>query len=84
MEYEPPRTPSAPLTPGAQLDLSLQDWSEQFHEEETKENQDISCQQDICVLDAMMDVQNSEHRDLQPPSPIGIPGYMFSMFCTVE
>lgn len=78
MEYEPPLTPSAPLTPGAQLELSLQDWSDRFHKDETKENQDISCQQDICDLDTMMDVQNSEARDLQPPSPIGMPGYMFN------
>lgn len=71
MEYDSPLTPSAPLTPGAQLHLVLQEWSE----EETKQNQYRQLQQDNCDLDAIMDVQNIEHQDLEPPSPIGIPGY---------
>lgn len=77
MEYESPLTPPAPLTPGAQLDLGMQDWSDPFHKEETKENQYNSCQRAICGLDVMIDLQNSEPQDLQPPSPIGLPGDMF-------
>lgn len=80
MELEPPVTPSAPLTPGAQLELSLQDWSAEFHREETEENRYTSCQQDTCDLDAMMELQTSKPQDhLRPLSPIGLPGYMSSM-----
>nr|XP_020446083.1 histone-lysine N-methyltransferase SETD1B-like [Monopterus albus] len=69
VELEPPLTPSAPLTPGAQLGLGHQDWSDPFHREETEENQ----YQDTCDLDAMMELQTSKPEDLQPPSPIGLP-----------
>lgn len=80
MELESPVTPSAPLTPGAQLELDLQDWSDSFHREETEENQYTFCQQDTCDLDVMMELQTSEPQDhLQPLSPIGLPGYMSSM-----
>lgn len=80
MELEPPVTPSAPLTPGAQLELGLQDWSAEFHREETEENRYTSCQQDTCDLDAMMELQTSKPQDhLRPLSPIGLPGYMSSM-----
>lgn len=82
MELEPPVTPSAPLTPGAQLELELdlQDWPAPFHREETEENHYTSCQQDTCDLDAIMELQSSEPQDhLQLLSPIGLPGYMSSM-----
>ncbi|KAM9360692.1 histone-lysine N-methyltransferase SETD1B-A-like [Symphorus nematophorus] len=65
MELEPPVTPSAPLTPGAQLELDLQDWSAQ----ETEENLFTPCQHDT-----MMELQTSEPQDhLQLLSPIGLP-----------
>ncbi|XP_070690401.1 histone-lysine N-methyltransferase SETD1B-A-like [Pempheris klunzingeri] len=74
MELEPPVTPPAPLTPGAQLELSLQDWSAPLHGEEDEEEQCTSCQQDDCELDAVMELQTSEPQDhLRPPSPIGLP-----------
>ncbi|XP_049434823.1 histone-lysine N-methyltransferase SETD1B-A-like isoform X3 [Epinephelus fuscoguttatus] len=75
MELEPPVTPSAPLTPGAQLELGLQDWADPFHREGTAENQYASCRQDACCdLDIMMELQTSEPQDhLRPPSPIGLP-----------
>ncbi|XP_044222898.1 histone-lysine N-methyltransferase SETD1B-A-like isoform X2 [Thunnus albacares] len=68
MELEPPVTPSAPLTPGSQLELGLQDWSDPFSREEPEENQYTSQQ----GLDIMMELQSSEPQDLQPPSPIGL------------
>lgn len=81
MELEPPVTPSAPLTPGAQLEL--QDWSDPFHREDPEENQYTSCQQDTCDYDVMMELQTSEPQDhLRPPSPIRLPGDLFSMLCS--
>lgn len=72
MELEPPVTPSAPFTPGAQLELGLQDWSDPDHIEE---NPDRSYQQDTFDLDVMMDLQTSGPPSLlRPPSPIACPG----------
>ncbi|XP_040928361.1 histone-lysine N-methyltransferase SETD1B-A-like [Betta splendens] len=73
MEYESPHTPSAPLTPGAQLDLGLQGWSDPFHKDQTKERQSSCCHRDICEVDVMMDLHDSEPQDLQPPSPVELP-----------
>ncbi|XP_060895027.1 histone-lysine N-methyltransferase SETD1B-A-like [Labrus mixtus] len=76
MELEPPVTPSAPLTPGAQLELELelQDWSTPSHREETEENEFTSFQQEICDLDTMMELQTSKPQEiLHPLSPIGLP-----------
>ncbi|XP_054466087.1 histone-lysine N-methyltransferase SETD1B-A-like [Anoplopoma fimbria] len=74
MELEPPATPSAPLTPGAQLELGLQDWSDPFHKEETEENQHTSCHLDTCDLDVMMEFHTSKPQNhMRPPSPIGRP-----------
>ncbi|XP_034546920.1 histone-lysine N-methyltransferase SETD1B-like isoform X2 [Notolabrus celidotus] len=74
MELESPVTLTAPLTPGAQLDLDLQEWSTPSYMEETEENQYTSCQEDICDLDAIMELQTSEPQDhLQPLSPVGLP-----------
>ncbi|KAM9858173.1 histone-lysine N-methyltransferase SETD1B-A-like [Aulostomus maculatus] len=69
MEIELPVTPSAPLTPGAQLEMDLQDWSDPFNRGEPEESKSIG-QLD---LDVPMELQLSDHRDLQPPSPIGLP-----------
>lgn len=78
MELEPPITPSAPLTPGAQLELCLQDWSDPSQREETEENQYTSCQQDACDMDTIMELESSKSQD-RLLSPIGPPGYMSSM-----
>lgn len=83
MEYEAPHTPSAPLTPGAQLDVDPQDWSNSFDKADTKENQSSFRRRDICDLHVRMDLQNSEPQDLQPPSPIGRPGYLSPCFIPV-
>ncbi|KAM7416241.1 hypothetical protein PAMA_018355 [Pampus argenteus] len=68
MELEPPVTPSAPLTPGSQLEQELQDWSDPFCSEEPEEDRYTSQQ----GLNVMMALQTSEPQDLQPPSPIGL------------
>ncbi|KAK2837545.1 hypothetical protein Q5P01_014757 [Channa striata] len=73
MEYERPLNLSAPLTPGAQLDLALQEWSDPFHNVETEENPYTSHQRDICDIEAMMELQNGEPQDVQLPSPIRLP-----------
>ncbi|TNN86481.1 Histone-lysine N-methyltransferase SETD1B-A [Liparis tanakae] len=71
MELEPPVTPPAPLTPGAQLELGLQDWSDPFYKE-PEENQYTSCQRDACDSDLTTELHTSEpHNRLRPPSPIG-------------
>ncbi|XP_062418405.1 histone-lysine N-methyltransferase SETD1B-A-like [Pungitius pungitius] len=74
MELEPPVTPSAPFTPGAQLELGRQDWSDPDHNEETEENLDRSYQRDPFDLDVLMDLQTSGPQDrLRTPSPTGCP-----------
>ncbi|XP_030000084.1 histone-lysine N-methyltransferase SETD1B-like [Sphaeramia orbicularis] len=73
MELEPPVTPSAPLTPGAQLELDPPDWSVPFLREGTNENELTPCQQDSCDVDAMMELQTTSPLDLQLPSPIRPP-----------
>ncbi|XP_069380182.1 histone-lysine N-methyltransferase SETD1B-A-like [Paralichthys olivaceus] len=72
MELEPSLDSAAPLTPGAQLDLCLQDWSDPLHTED-RENQCTDCQQDSQDFDALMELQTSAPQDLQPPSPLGLP-----------
>uniref|UniRef100_A0A7N8XPE1 Histone-lysine N-methyltransferase SETD1B-like n=1 Tax=Mastacembelus armatus TaxID=205130 RepID=A0A7N8XPE1_9TELE len=73
MELDPPLTPSAPLTPGAQLGLGLQDWSDLFQRGKTNENQYTPCLQDTYHLDCIMELQTSEPQGLLPPSPMGLP-----------
>lgn len=77
MELEPPL--NSPLTPGAQLDLGLQHWSDAFQREEREEDQYTSHHQDICDMDALMELQAREPRDLQPPSPLRLPGIVSSL-----
>lgn len=74
VELEPPPTPSAPLTPGAQLELNQQGWSELFQRQEMEENHHTSCQEDTYYFDALMELNASEPQDLQPPSPLGLSG----------
>ncbi|XP_029365719.1 histone-lysine N-methyltransferase SETD1B-like [Echeneis naucrates] len=62
MEHEPPLIASAPLTPGAHLDLCIQDWS--------SPDQYTTGQQDICDMDVLLRLQPREPQDLQPPSPL--------------
>ncbi|KAM6931412.1 histone-lysine N-methyltransferase SETD1B-A-like [Xenentodon cancila] len=68
LELEPPVTPSAPLTPGAQLDQDLQNWLDKCHSEKTEDNH-TSCQHDPCDTIATMELQPSETWDLSPGSP---------------
>ncbi|KAM3867666.1 histone-lysine N-methyltransferase SETD1B-A-like [Diretmus argenteus] len=80
MELEPPVTPTAPLTPGAEMELALLDWSKGPHRDEPEEDQYASCQHDPSVLDALMEFQTSEHQGhQQPPSPIGLPAVNFDV-----
>lgn len=76
LELEPPITPSAPLTPGAQLEVYLQGWSGSFQQEENWVNHYTSCLQDTCDLDTVTELQHSEPQDhLQLVSPL-ISGWM--------
>lgn len=71
MELEPPVTPSAPLTPGAQLELCMHHWSGQ----ETEVNQYSSCRQDTCELDNIMELHIDKSQEtLMLLSPVGLPG----------
>ncbi|KAM4576993.1 histone-lysine N-methyltransferase SETD1B-A-like isoform 1-T1 [Odontesthes bonariensis] len=71
VELESPPTPSAPLTPGAHLDLDLQDWLDMCRMDQIEKNQG-SCQQDTYDLDAVVEPQPVETQDLQPTSLIGL------------
>lgn len=71
MELEPPVTPSAPLTPGAQLELCMHHCSGQ----ENEVNQNSSCRQDTCELDNIMELHIDNPQDtLLLLSPVGLPG----------
>ncbi|XP_040010654.1 histone-lysine N-methyltransferase SETD1B-like [Xiphias gladius] len=83
VELEPPLNSSGPLTPGAQLDLCKQAWSDPFQREE-RENQYTPCQQDTCDLGALMELQSSEPQDLQPPSPLGLPAEELNLDVEME
>ncbi|XP_053276268.1 histone-lysine N-methyltransferase SETD1B-A [Pleuronectes platessa] len=73
MELDPSLSSAAPLTPGAQLDLYLQDWSDPFQMGDGEENQCTDCQQDTQDFDALMELQTRASHNLQPPSPLGLP-----------
>lgn len=71
MELEPPVTPSAPLTPGAQLELCMHHCSGQ----ETEVNQNSSCRQDTSELDNIMKLHIDKPQEtLLLLSPVGLPG----------
>ena len=78
MELEPPATPSAPLTPGAQLDLDLREWSERDLREAPGGGQRAISHCDTSELDIAMEFQPSASPDhLRPPSPIGVAGLIY-------
>lgn len=76
IELEPPVTPSAPLTPGTQLELCMHHCSGQ----ETEVNQNSSCRQDTCrqdtcELDNIMELHIDKPQEtLLLLSPVGLPG----------
>lgn len=81
MDLEPPATPSAPLTPGTELDLL--DGSEPvLRDQPWEEKHSVCLTRDVfgrtsCTSrpDPGMELLSSEHHhDLQAPSPIGLPG----------
>ncbi|XP_054630141.1 histone-lysine N-methyltransferase SETD1B-A-like [Dunckerocampus dactyliophorus] len=65
MELEPPVTPSAPLTPGTQLELILEEWSDNSEEAEVNH---CMHQQDV-----IMGLHTTGSHELEPQSPIGLP-----------
>ncbi|KAG7490234.1 histone-lysine N-methyltransferase SETD1B-A-like [Solea senegalensis] len=72
MELEPPlHSSAAPLTPGALLDLCLQDVSHTFRRRQHDENRYPSCPHDTRHLQDLMDPQTSRLQDPQPASPLG-------------
>lgn len=81
MDLEPPATPSAPLTPGTELDLL--DGSEPvLRDQPGEEKYSVCLTRDVFGRtsstsrpDPGMELLSSEHHhDLQAPSPIGLPG----------
>lgn len=80
MQIEAPVTPLAPLTPGAELDLCLQNWSGPSDAEDPKDGHFSSCQHDICELDSVGAFQRSDSQEYAPPlSLVGFPGWMFKI-----
>lgn len=77
MELEPPVTPCAPLTPGAQLDLGLQEWTSPIdgEEEEEEENRRTPPHPHTCDLEAVMELQTRGQEHLQLLSPLALPGH---------
>nr|XP_057925999.1 histone-lysine N-methyltransferase SETD1B-A-like isoform X2 [Doryrhamphus excisus] len=65
MELEPPVTPSAPLTPGAQLELILEDWSDNSEEAEVN---NYMHQEDV-----ILGLRIIRSHEFEPQSPIGLP-----------
>ncbi|XP_061763255.1 histone-lysine N-methyltransferase SETD1B-A-like [Nerophis ophidion] len=64
MELDPPVTPSTPLTPGAQLELTPEDWSD--NREESEVNHCMS-QHDVTV-----ELHINKPQELEPQFPIGL------------
>ncbi|XP_056889038.1 histone-lysine N-methyltransferase SETD1B-like [Takifugu flavidus] len=74
MLIEAPMTPLAPLTPGAELDLCLENWSGPFDAEDPEDGRCNSCQHDICELDPVSGFQNSDSPEYAPSQPlVGFP-----------
>lgn len=81
MQIEAPMTPVAPLTPGAELDLCLQNWSGPFDAEDPEDGRCNSCQRNICELDSVSAFQSSDSQEYAPSqSLVGFPGCMFKIF----
>ncbi|XP_032433451.1 histone-lysine N-methyltransferase SETD1B-A-like [Xiphophorus hellerii] len=57
-------TPSAPLTPGAQLELDLEDWLESRRRDQMEQN--------CSDVDSMVELQPGEHSDSELILPIGL------------
>lgn len=70
MQMETPMTPLAPLTPGAELDPCLPNWSGPFHVEDTE---DSPCQQDTCELDSGSALQSGDYQEY--PHPLSLAGF---------
>lgn len=73
-------TPSAPLTPGAQLELDLEDWLESRCGDQMEQNFTASLQESSDV-DSMVELQPCEHSDSELILPIGLEGNCFRVFC---
>lgn len=79
MQMEAPMTPLAPLTPGAELDLSLPSWSGPFNVEDSEDSHCNSLQ-DAGVLDSVGAFQTSESQEYPHPLSLGgFPGCMFKI-----
>lgn len=80
VDLEPSRSPSAPLTPGAQLDLDLNNWLG-VREKEQAEEKHPSCLQDTSDSDSVMEVQHRDTWNRRPFPDAELAGnYIF--FCT--
>lgn len=80
MQIEAPATPLAPLTPGAELDLCLRNWSGPFDAEDREDRHCDSCQRDICEPDSVSAFQSSDPREYAHPlSLLGFPGCMLKI-----
>ncbi|KAM4745808.1 histone-lysine N-methyltransferase SETD1B-A-like [Anableps anableps] len=64
-------TPTAPLTPGAQLDLDLEDWLESCRKDQPEETYTARLQESSDV-DSMVELQHCEPSDSELISPIGL------------
>lgn len=73
VELELSVTPTAPLTPGAQLDLDLEDWLESCRGDQTEEGC-TACLQENSDVDSMVELQNCGPSDSEIMSPIQLEG----------
>uniref|UniRef100_A0A3P9P175 Histone-lysine N-methyltransferase SETD1B-A-like n=1 Tax=Poecilia reticulata TaxID=8081 RepID=A0A3P9P175_POERE len=64
-------TPTAPLTPGAQLELDLEDWLESRRRDQMEQNCTAGLQESSDV-DSMVELQHCEHSDSELILPIGL------------
>lgn len=81
MQMETPMTPLAPQTPGAELDLCLQNWPGPFNEEDAEDGHCTSCHEDTFELDSVA-FQSSDFQEYPHPlSLVGFPGCMIKVLC---
>uniref|UniRef100_A0A087YG44 RRM domain-containing protein n=1 Tax=Poecilia formosa TaxID=48698 RepID=A0A087YG44_POEFO len=80
VELELIATPTAPLTPGAQLELDLEDWLESRRRDQTEQNCTAGLQGSSDV-DSIVELQHCDHSDSELISPIGLEGNCFRVFC---